>query len=40
MIKYAKHKKTGKVKERKDISPEDELDYERYFISIPYNKEN
>ena len=40
MIKYAKHKKTGKVKERKNIPPEDELDYERYFISIPYNKEN
>ena len=40
MAKYGKHKDTGKVKERKDIPPEKENEYERYFIEIPFNQEN
>lgn len=40
MVKYAIHNKTGKVKERKDISPDEVLDYSRYFISVEYNEEN
>lgn len=40
MLKYGKHKETGKVKERKDIPPEKEKEYERYFIEIPFNEEN
>lgn len=40
MVKYAKHKETGKIKERKDIMPYDEDEYERYFLEIPFNEEN
>ena len=40
MCKYGRNKKTGKVKERKDIPIDKMEEYERYFISIPFNKEN
>ena len=40
MSKYGKHKDTGKVKERKDILIDEEKEYERYFIEIPFNQEN
>lgn len=39
LVKYAINKK-GKVKERKDISPDEVFDFSRYFISIDYNNEN
>lgn len=40
MVKYAKKKGKTTVKERKDIPLEEMGDYERYFISIPFNEEN
>lgn len=40
LIKYAKKKGKTTVKERKDIPLEEMGDYERYFISIPFNEEN
>lgn len=40
MVKYAIHNNTGKVKERIEISPDEVLDYSRYFISVDYNEEN
>lgn len=40
LAKYAQHKETGKVKERKDIPIDKEKEYERYFIEIPFNQEN
>lgn len=40
MIKYARKKGKTTVKERKDIPLEEMGDYERYFISIPFNEEN
>ena len=40
LIKYAKKKGKNTVKERKDIPLEEMGDYERYFISIPFNEEN
>ena len=39
MLKYAVNEK-GKVKERKDILIDEEKEYERYFIEIPFNQEN
>ena len=40
MIKYGRKKGKTTVKERKDIPLEEMGDYERYFISIPFNEEN
>lgn len=40
MVKYARHIKTGKVKERKDIMDHEKDEYTRYFLEIPYIKEN
>ena len=39
MLKYGINSK-GKVKERKDIKLEEESEYKRYFIEIPFNQEN
>ena len=39
MLKYGINSK-GKVKERKDIKLEEESEYKRYFIKIPFNQEN
>ena len=39
MLKYAVNEK-GQVKERKDILIDEEKEYERYFIEIPFNQEN
>ena len=40
MVKYGEHKKTGRVKERKDIPIDKMEEYKRYFISVPFNDEN
>ena len=40
MVKYARHIETRRIKERKDIMPYEEDEYERYFLEIPYNEEN
>ena len=40
MVKYARKKGKTTIKERKDIPLEEMGDYERYFISIPFNEEN